>query len=594
MFKAVLRTGMLQRVLLFTIGALILCLPNSAQADFRKIKVAVLDFQQNGKFETPDVGKMVAEWFTTALVETGRFDIIERRLLQQIVDEQKISVSGIIEPGSASRLGKVLGVKTVVTGTVQSFDGRLEINARVINVETGSIIAAEKVQADSTARLTDLVRLISVKVVRAFPLEGYVVQRTKDRVIIDLGRQAGVQPGMHFSVYTEGKAIKHPITGEILDIEKIENGVVEVREVREKTSHGRITEETAPEAIKSRQLVRVYRPQDQLAEPDLLPDAAPQPLRVPLPVPVSKPLPVTKPGPALQQGALPQSFVLSEHTDDIKALAFSRSGRLAASADQDHVIILWDARSWKALATLRGHKSEVKTVRFSSDERYLASGSGDESVIVWDVQQKGEVRNFKVGKSVNAVAFSPDGTLLATGVNSKSIFLWDLQSGAKVATFTAKDNVFDLAFSPDGKVLATGGNNHWLQLWDVASGTLIRNLVGHKRDIRVVTFNKAGNLLITAGDDKKIICWDIATGNQVKVLEGHRNSVRSLGVSADGSRLVSGDGRKEGGIIVWNLQSGQEIARVDSERDFERLALSPDGCTVLLGCDKNLVVRGIK
>lgn len=588
MFKAVLRLVMLQRALLCTIGALILCLPGSAQADFRKIKVAVLDFQQNGKFETPDVGKMVAEWFTTALVETGRFDIIERRLLQQIVDEQKISVSGIIEPGSASRLGKVLGVKTVVTGTVQSFDGRLEINARVINVETGSIIAAEKVQADSTARLTDLVRLISAKVVRAFPLEGYVVQRTKDRVIIDLGRQAGVQPGMRFSVYTEGKAIKHPITGEILDIEKIENGVVEVREVREKTSHGRITVETVPEAIKSRQLVRVYRPQDQLAEPDLLPDAAPKPLREPLL------LPVAKPGPALQRGALPQSFVLSQHTDDIEAIAFSRSGRLAASADQDHVIILWDARSWKPLATLRGHRSEVKSVRFSNDERYLASGSGDETVIVWDVQQKGEVRNFKVGKTVNAVAFSPDGTLLATGINSKSVFLWDLQSGAKVATFSAKDDVFDLAFSPDGKVLATGGNNHWLQLWDVASGTLIRNLVGHKRDIRVVTFNKAGNLLLTAGDDKKIICWDIATGTRVKVLEGHRDSVRSLGLSADGSRLVSGDGRKEGGIIVWNLQSGQETARIDNERDFERLALSPDGCTVLLGCDKNLVVRGIK
>ncbi|HEY6837251.1 MAG TPA: FlgO family outer membrane protein, partial [Geobacteraceae bacterium] len=129
---------MLKRFLLLAIGMLLLLAPAPARADFKKIKIAVLDFQQNGRFDTPDVGKMVAEWFTTSLVETGRFDIIERRLLQQLIEEQKIGTSGIIDPRSASQIGKVLGVKTVVTGTVQSFEGRLEVNARLISVETGS------------------------------------------------------------------------------------------------------------------------------------------------------------------------------------------------------------------------------------------------------------------------------------------------------------------------------------------------------------------------------------------------------------------------------------------------------------------------
>src|SRR5690242_3960142 len=61
-----------------------------SSTDFRKIKVAVLDFQQNGTFDSHDFGKIVAEWFTTALVDSGRFEIIERRLLQQILEEQKI------------------------------------------------------------------------------------------------------------------------------------------------------------------------------------------------------------------------------------------------------------------------------------------------------------------------------------------------------------------------------------------------------------------------------------------------------------------------------------------------------------------------
>jgi WD40 repeat protein/TolB-like protein len=573
---------MWKRVLLLSLAILLLCPLRPAQADFKKIKIAVLDFQQNGRFDTPDVGKMVAEWFTTALVETGRFDIIERRLLQQIVDEQKIGASGIVEPGSASKLGRVLGVKTVVTGTVQSFDGRLEINARVINVETGSIISAEKVKSDSATNLTELVKQISAKIIRAFPLEGYVVQRTKDRVVIDLGRQAGVQPGMSFTVYTEGKPMKHPITHEVLDIEKIEKGVVEILEVKEKIAYAKIIREVATGAIGSMQLVRVN---GELFEPPLPPD----PLTAPL---ASLPdLPDTpKPMPVQPE----QHNVLRSHTGDIKAISFSSSGKLVASAGKDNAIILWDARTWQPLATLHGHTSGVKAVRFSKDDRYLASGSGDETVIVWDVREKKEVRRFKVGKTVNAVAFSPDGKLLASGSNSKSIFLWDLRSGAKLHTCTGKDDVFALAFSPNGKILAAAGNNQLLQLWDTETGALIRDLKGHRRDVRAVTFNKAGNLLISGSNDEKILYWDISNGTQVKVLEGHKDSVLALALSSDGNLLVSGDGSKEGGIIIWNAQNGQELERLNCEEKFEALALSPDGSTLLLGSNKNLVVRRIK
>ena len=584
MLKMDLRFAMWKRVLLLSLGILLLCPLGPAQADFKKIKIAVLDFQQNGRFDTPDVGKMVAEWFTTALVETGRFDIIERRLLQQIVDEQKIGASGIVEPGSASKLGRVLGVKTVVTGTVQSFDGRLEINARVINVETGSIISAEKVKSDSATNLTELVKQISAKIIRAFPLEGYVVQRTKDRVVIDLGRQAGVQPGMTFTVYTEGKPMKHPITHEVLDIEKIEKGVVEILQVKEKIAYAKIMHEVAAGAIGSMQLVRVN---GELSEPPPPPD--PYPLTGPV---ASLPdLPDTpKPMPVQPE----PHDVLSSHTGDIKAISFSSSGKLVASAGKDNTIILWDTRTWQPLATLRGHNSGVKAVRFSKDDRYLASGGGDETVIVWDVREKKEVRRFKVGNTVNAVAFSPDGKLLASGSNSKSIFLWDLRSGAKVRTCTGKDDVFALAFSPNGKILAAAGNNRLLQLWDAETGALIRDLKGHRRDVRAVTFNKAGDLLISASNDEKIMYWDISNGAQVKVLEGHKDSVLALALSGDGNRLVSGDGNKEGGIIIWNAQNGQDLARLNSEEKFEALALSPDGSTLLLGCNKNLVVRRLK
>ena len=246
-------------VLLFSIAIFLLILGvwPPAHADFKKTKIAVLDFQMQGEqTNSKDMGKIVAEWLITGLVETGRFDVIERRLLEKLLEEQKLGVTGAIDPNSAAQLGKILGVKIIVSGTVTSLEGYTEINARLINVDSASIIAAEKVRASSAEKLRDLVNKITDKIVLAFPMEGYIVQRVDKKVTIDLGKQIGVRPGMKFIVFKEGKIIKHPKTGEVLDVETIETGLVEVKEVKEKTAMGVIIQETAPNAVAYGSMVR--------------------------------------------------------------------------------------------------------------------------------------------------------------------------------------------------------------------------------------------------------------------------------------------------------------------------------------------------
>ncbi|MEK6742347.1 MAG: FlgO family outer membrane protein [Nitrospirota bacterium] len=244
-------------ILRILVSAAMLLPPSIASADFKKTKIAVLDFQLQGEsFSSKDMGKIVAEWLITGLVETGRFDVIERRLLEKILEEQKLGVTGAIDPNSAAQLGKILGVKTIVSGTLTSLEGIIEINARLINVDTASIVAAEKVRAGSAGRLNDLVSQITEKIVLAFPLEGYVVQRVGKRVTLDLGRQVGVRPGMRFIAFKEGRVIKHPKTGEVLDVETIEVGEIEITEAREKTATGDVSKESVQEAVSYGTMVR--------------------------------------------------------------------------------------------------------------------------------------------------------------------------------------------------------------------------------------------------------------------------------------------------------------------------------------------------
>ncbi len=232
---------------------ILILIPFAAGAEFKKTKVAVLDFDLKGRgFETEDMGGIVAEWFITALVKEGRFDVIERGLLRKIMKEHALGMSGIVDEDTATRLGKILGVKVIISGSVLKLENILEINARIIDVETASIIAAENVKSTAAAQLQDLVVLMASKIINNFPLEGYVVSREKgEKVIaIDLGKKAGVKSNMEFFVYKEGKVIKHPKTGEVLDIQTIKIGKIVISNVRDKMSHGEITEENTPGMIR--------------------------------------------------------------------------------------------------------------------------------------------------------------------------------------------------------------------------------------------------------------------------------------------------------------------------------------------------------
>lgn len=212
---------------------LVILLFSNSYAEFKKTKIAVLDFELHGQeFQTADMGSIVSEWFTTTLVNDGRFEVVERAMLQKILAEQQLGTTGLIDDSSASKIGKVLGVKIIITGSVLNFENKLEVNSRIINVENGSIVAAENISSTSSGDLQRVITELTGRIVKKFPLTGYIVMRKDTSVLIDLGLQAGLHQGMEFKVFKEGSIIKHPKTGEVLDVEQIVTGRVKISEVQ--------------------------------------------------------------------------------------------------------------------------------------------------------------------------------------------------------------------------------------------------------------------------------------------------------------------------------------------------------------------------
>ena len=102
--------------------------------------VAILDFTDINGTKT-NFGKLIAEDLITCFYK-AEIIIIERNLLSEIIDEHKLNLSGFIDETTVSQIGKISGVKAIITGTITRLHKSYEVNARLISTETGTILAS--------------------------------------------------------------------------------------------------------------------------------------------------------------------------------------------------------------------------------------------------------------------------------------------------------------------------------------------------------------------------------------------------------------------------------------------------------------------
>jgi TolB-like protein len=119
----------------------------------QKQKIAVLEFTDLQGSVT-DFGRYLAEELITRLYQTDKFKVIERQLLNKVIAEQKLSLTGVVDQASAKQLGKLLGVDAIVSGTIASLSQSLKVNARLISTETGEIfsVASTEIFKDESVK----------------------------------------------------------------------------------------------------------------------------------------------------------------------------------------------------------------------------------------------------------------------------------------------------------------------------------------------------------------------------------------------------------------------------------------------------------
>lgn len=105
--------------------------------------VAVLYFDYTGKNEDMALlRKGLAQMMISDLVETPDIRLVERDRLEAVLAEMKLQRSRRFDKRTAARVGKLLGARYLVLGGYFALMGTLRIDARLVEVETGKVVAS--------------------------------------------------------------------------------------------------------------------------------------------------------------------------------------------------------------------------------------------------------------------------------------------------------------------------------------------------------------------------------------------------------------------------------------------------------------------
>ena len=264
-------------------------------------------------------------------------------------------------------------------------------------------------------------------------------------------------------------------------------------------------------------------------------------------------------------------------------MVLSPDGRRVLLAGIQGVDGVWDVRTGKQIDIL-DEKPDVliSDADFSQDASKLLMANGGPEFSLLDVETGKEIQHFTVNPGwrprilypegdyrdgVEHLALSPDGHRAVTSDSEGATRLWNVDTGNQVRVIKVKtfENLF-VGFSPDSRKMITESADKSATLRDVKWGRELQ----HFGNAAQPSFSADGRRLLMGGS-----VWNVETG---KVL---RHFEQALGTEAFGT--LSPDGRRvliggwDGATMLWDVDSGKELARLYGFHDGSWAVIDPEG-----------------
>ncbi|HIJ95110.1 MAG TPA: penicillin-binding protein activator LpoB [Desulfuromonadales bacterium] len=158
-----------------TVATALACVSLTTIADAaEKPRMAVMRFTNNthASWWRSGTGSELSDMLTSELSSTKKFKLVERKEIESVVSELKFGESGLVEPSTKSRLGKIKGAQYLVMATVSSFEegtskkggglhfmgiglgarsakAYIAVDLKIVDVESSEVIETRTIEATS-------------------------------------------------------------------------------------------------------------------------------------------------------------------------------------------------------------------------------------------------------------------------------------------------------------------------------------------------------------------------------------------------------------------------------------------------------------
>lgn len=135
---------------------------DSVAATSQPLAVAVVDFVATGEPIEKD-GEKIQALLTAYLTADSSLRLVERKEMEKILAEQKLSLTGLVSEQEAVQIGRLVGAKAMVMGRVFLVDDNYVIVAKTLGIETSRVFG-DMVQGKRGGDLAALVATLAEKI----------------------------------------------------------------------------------------------------------------------------------------------------------------------------------------------------------------------------------------------------------------------------------------------------------------------------------------------------------------------------------------------------------------------------------------------
>lgn len=295
-----------------------------------------------------------------------------------------------------------------------------------------------------------------------------------------------------------------------------------------------------------------------------------------------------------QAGEAPAFDPTSGHRPGVSvmSLAFSETGNVAISGDEDGDLKLWDVQNRSVIATLPFHLESITAAALTPDGLHAVSAARG-TVMVWDLHQAQQSppdeRKLPI-KSIDVSVVS-GSAVVARGApdwrpRDTAVHVSDLTSGRAVARLEGHEKpVNSVAVTDDGRYVVSGSDDMSVRVWNTAAPSEVASLQGHTAPVTAVAITPDGHFAVSGSEDNTVRIWDLQRKQELNSLKIDEDIVEAVAMTSDGKHVIAGT--YNGVIRHWDLRSSFEAApqSLDGRDRVRAVAITPGGDSAVFGLD---------